>query len=102
MAWWLARVAGGVRARSAALTDFKRLPRNRDALVYGHVLQGAHIMQAVGELDDDDAPILGHRDKHRAQVLRLLVALVRLDWLRGRQRHPRLIHLTLQLGLPQL
>ena len=30
-------------------------------------------MQPVRQLDDDDAPVVGHRDEHGAQVLRLLV-----------------------------
>ena len=33
-------------------------------------------MQSVGELDKNDADILGHRKKHLAQVLHLLVFLV--------------------------
>ena len=36
-------------------------------------------MQPVGELDDDNAPVLGHRDEHRVQILGLLIALVRLE-----------------------
>ena len=34
---------------------------------------GAHVVQAVGDLDEDDADVLGHGQKHLAQVLRLLV-----------------------------
>ncbi len=30
-------------------------------------------MQPVGELDEDDADVLGHRDEHLAQVLALLL-----------------------------
>ncbi len=37
-----------------------------------HELDGAHVVQAVGELDDDHADVLGHRDQHLAQVLGLL------------------------------
>ena len=33
----------------------------------------AHVVQAVGELDDDDADVLGHRQEHLAQVLDLRV-----------------------------
>ena len=33
-------------------------------LVARHVAQGAHVVQAVGELDDQDADVPGHRDDH--------------------------------------
>ena len=34
---------------------------------------GAHIVQAVGELNDDDADVLAHRDEHFADILGLLL-----------------------------
>ena len=35
----------------------------------------AHIVRAVGDLDEDDADVLGHRHEHLAQVLHLLFFL---------------------------
>ena len=45
---------------------------------YRHELQRAHVVQPIGELDDDDAPVVGHRYEHRAQVLRLVRVRVRV------------------------
>ena len=58
----------------------------RDGRVYLHRLKGlgalllgslvghrAHIVQTVGDLDEDDADVLGHGHEHLAQVLHLLV-----------------------------
>ena len=36
-----------------------------------HVLQGAHIVQAIGQLDENDPNVLGHRHDHLAEALRL-------------------------------
>ena len=38
-------------------------------------LEGAHVVQPVGELDDDDADVLGHGEEHLAQGLGLLLVL---------------------------
>jgi hypothetical protein len=38
-------------------------------LLRGHVLQGAEVVQAVRQLDDDDAHVLRHGDEHLAEVL---------------------------------
>ena len=38
-------------------------------------LDGAHIVQAVGQLDHDDPDVLRHGDEHLAQVLHLLLFL---------------------------
>ena len=43
---------------------------------------GAHIMQPVGQLDDQDADILAHRQHQLAEILRLLGA-VRLQFQPG-------------------
>mmetsp|Transcript_39678 Transcript_39678/g.96315 ORF Transcript_39678/g.96315 Transcript_39678/m.96315 type:complete len:793 (+) Transcript_39678:198-2576(+) len=56
--------------------DLEGLARDGDPLGRRHVLERAHVVQPVGQLDDDDPPVLRHRDEHRAQVLRLLVHLV--------------------------
>ena len=55
--------------------DVERLARDR--LLFGRrkARQRAHVVQAVGELDDDDADVLGHRQEHFAQVLDLRVFL---------------------------
>ena len=42
-------------------------------LLVGLVLEGAHIVQPVAQLDEDDPHILGHGHEHLAQVLHLLV-----------------------------
>ena len=34
-------------------------------------MQRAHVVQAVGELDEDDADVVDHREQHLAEVLRL-------------------------------
>mmetsp|Transcript_46394 Transcript_46394/g.98941 ORF Transcript_46394/g.98941 Transcript_46394/m.98941 type:complete len:238 (+) Transcript_46394:766-1479(+) len=58
--------------------DLQRLTRDGDALLDRHVLQCAHVVQPIGELDDDDAPILCHRNEHGTQILHLLVLRARL------------------------
>ena len=44
-------------------------------LARGQARQRTHVVQTVGQLDDDDANILGHRHEHLAQVLDLRVFL---------------------------
>ena len=44
----------------------------RSALVLRHMVERAHVVQPVGELDQQDANILGDRQQQLAQVLRLL------------------------------
>ncbi len=43
-----------------------------ELLLLAQVAQGAHVVQAVGELDKDHPHVAGHRDDHLADVLRLL------------------------------
>src|SRR3989344_462146 len=45
----------------------------RDALLFfrSEVLERAHIVETVGELDDHDADILRHREEHLAQVFEI-------------------------------
>ena len=43
-----------------------------------HRVERAHVVQAVGELDQDDANVLRHRQQHLAEVLRLRI-LARLE-----------------------
>ena len=37
----------------------------------GRWLERAHVVQAIGELDEDDADVVHHRQQHLAEVLRL-------------------------------
>src|SRR5579864_704023 len=57
--------------------DLERLLRLHDLLLLAQVLDRAHVVQPVRELDQDHADVLGHRDDHLAVVLglRLLTAL---------------------------
>ena len=57
--------------------DLERLLRLLDLLLLAEVLDRAHVVQPVRELDQDHADVLGHRDDHLAVVLglRLLAAL---------------------------
>ena len=59
--------------------DLDGLARDRLLLVGRQTLQRAHVVQAVGQLDDDNADVLGHRHEHLAQVfdLRVFLRLVR-------------------------
>ena len=58
----------------------ERLLRLLDLLLLAEVLDRAHVVQAVRELDQDHAHVLGHRDDHLAVVLRLgLLAALELD-----------------------
>ena len=53
--------------------DVQRLAA-RSLLPLGRqVLERAHVVEAVGELDEDDADVLGHRQEHLAEVLRLML-----------------------------
>ena len=51
--------------------DLQRLPRDPLLLVLTQVAQRAHVVQAVGELDDEDPDVLAHRDDHLADRLGL-------------------------------
>ena len=42
-----------------------------DFFLGAHVLHGPHVVQSVRQLDDQDADVLGHCQKHLAEVLRL-------------------------------
>ena len=61
--------------------DLERLLRLLDLLLLAQVLDRAEVVEAVGELDDDDAfSSLGHRRDHLAVVLGLrLLACLELD-----------------------
>ena len=60
--------------------DLQRLLGLVDLLLLRHRLERAHVVQAVGELDQDDPDVRGHRDHHLAVVLGLrLVARLEGD-----------------------
>jgi len=52
--------------------DFHRLFGNAGALVVAHVLERAHIVQAIGQFDQKDTHVVGDRQQQLAQVFRLL------------------------------
>ena len=61
-----------VRDGGVDLHGFQRLA----ALLLGRlIVHGAHVVETVGDLDEDHADVLGHGQKHLAQVLHLLVFL---------------------------
>ena len=51
--------------------DVQRLLGLVDLLLLGHRADRAHVVQAIGELDQDDPDVRGHRDHHLAVVLGL-------------------------------
>ncbi len=51
--------------------DLERLLRLLDLLLLGQRADRAHVVQPVGQLDQDDAHVARHRDDHLAVVLRL-------------------------------
>ena len=67
-----ARDAETVRERRV---DLNRLARDALLLVLAHVLERAHVVQAVRKLDHDDADVLGHREEHLAVALELRLFL---------------------------
>ena len=67
-----ARDAEAVRERRV---DLDRLARDALLLVLAHVLERAHVVQAVGQLDHDDADVLCHREEHLAVALELCLLL---------------------------
>ncbi len=58
--------------------DLQRLAGDAAALVEAHGIQRAHVVQAVGQLDEDDAHVVRHRQQHLAKILglRFFVGLV--------------------------
>ena len=48
--------------------DIERLLRDADLLLRRHVSQCAHIVEAVGQFDQNDADILGHCQEHLSQI----------------------------------
>ena len=55
--------------------DVERVLGDAGALGLRHVLEGAHVVQAVGELDQEHARVVGDREQELAEVLGLLRVL---------------------------
>ena len=51
--------------------DVERLVGDAGALFGAHDAERAHVVHAVGELDDDDAKVAGHREEHLAEAFGL-------------------------------
>jgi hypothetical protein len=51
--------------------DLQRLLGDLLPLGRAEMFQGAHVVQPVGELDEDDPDIIRHRQHHLAEILRL-------------------------------
>ena len=51
--------------------DVERFLRNPKPLLLGQERQRPHVVQAVGQLDQDDADVVDHREQHLAEILRL-------------------------------
>ena len=51
--------------------DFQRLARNLRLPFRGQILQGAHVVQTVGQLDEHHADVIHHGQHHLAHVLGL-------------------------------
>ena len=51
--------------------DVERLLGDRDATLLGQVVERPHVVEAVGELDEDDADVIHHGEEHLAEILGL-------------------------------
>ena len=79
--------------------DLERLLRLLHLLLLPEVLDRPHVVEAVGELDEDDPDVLGHRDDHLAVVLGLrLLAARELDPRQLRDTLDELRDLGAELG----
>ena len=79
--------------------DLERLLRLLHLLLLAEVLDLAQVVQAVGELDQDHAHVLGHRDDQLAVVLRLgLLAALELHARQLRDALDELRDLVAELG----
>ena len=53
--------------------DLHGLAGDAHLLVWRQVLEGAHVVEPIGQLDDDDSHVLGHGHEHLSDVLGLLL-----------------------------
>ena len=60
--------------------DLHRLLGDADLLVARHALQRAHVVEAVGQLDQHDADVVDHRQEHLAQALGLRCPSLESAW----------------------
>ena len=68
-------------------------------LVRWHGIECAHVVQAIGKLDDDDTNILDHRQHHLAEVLRLGLGLAaKVDLCQFADTIDQFRHLVTELG----
>ena len=51
--------------------DVERLLRGPPLPVFRHVRKGAHVVETVGELHEDDADVVDHREQHFPEILGL-------------------------------
>ena len=69
------------RPQSHAVREWREyvegLPAYLFLLLRFHVGQSPHVVQSVGELDDDDAIVVRHGDEHLSQILGLFVGVIR-------------------------
>ena len=61
--------------------NFQGFRSNAPLLLLGERLQGAHVVQAIGQFDQHHSHIIGHSQEHLAQALGLLVLQVPLGHL---------------------
>ncbi len=61
------------RRSARGRVDLSRLAGDALLLGRGQRPEGAHVVEPVGELDEDDADVLGHGQEHLADVLGLLL-----------------------------
>jgi hypothetical protein len=60
--------------------NVERFPGDRAPPRRRHAADGAHVVRAVGELDEDDAQVTHHREQHLAERFRLrFLAVLELD-----------------------
>ena len=79
--------------------DLERLARLLHLLLLAEVLDRPHVVEAVRELDEDDADVLRHREHHLPVVLRLrLLAALELDPRQLRDALDELADLVAELG----
>ncbi len=69
----LAAEAAHAEAVRDGREDVEGLLRDAAALLRLEVVERAHVVEAVGELDEHDAHVVDHRQKHLADVLGLLL-----------------------------
>ena len=80
--------------------DLERLGGDAPLLRLGEHTQRAHVVEAVGELDEQHADVAGHRDDHLANVLGLLLlAGVELETVELRESVDDTRHLGAELLL---